>query len=254
MKLIKYYKVDSILTVLSGLRIGGSAEKIEIGGIDNTIIKDPIRGYPYLPGSSLKGKLRSLLEYDTGRVSRNGNPWGLRDAGQMNQAGGVNSDPVLRIFGNSGADESKMGPTRFIARDIQLTDEFFTKLPSDLIEIKTENVINRLSGTAEKPRSAERILAGVEFNVTILFRIFDFADNGGVTDEELFWKYIPRALELLEMDCLGGYGSRGYGQVAFRSIQIYDSSTRKIVFPENTEEAANVNDLLNFNRVQELAS
>ena len=44
--------------------------------------------------------------------------------------------------------------------------------------------------------------------------------NESISDESHFRKNIPRALALLEMDCLGGSGSRGYGKVSFHSLKI----------------------------------
>lgn len=217
MKLNKHIVLQTTLEVKTGLRIGGSAEKVEIGGIDNTIIKDPLSGYPYIPGSSLKGKLRTLLEYETGYVSPNGKPWSWKYSEKKE------ADPIIRLFGNSGAEEVKIGPCRAVFRDAFVTKKFKGKYtPFDLVEIKTENVINRLTGTAEHPRSAERVPAGVTFAMELSFRIFEDFEDGGVSDEELFYRYIPRALELLEMDCLGGNGSRGYGKVSFSSIKLTD--------------------------------
>lgn len=221
MKLSKHIILSSTLKVETGLRIGGSTEKVEIGGIDNTIIKDPLTGYPYIPGSSLKGKIRTLLEYSCNKVSANGNPWSLKDCG------GDNADPIIRIFGNSGAENIKLGPSRIMVRDLKVHKDFLTKPPYDLIEVKTENMINRLSGTALNPRQAERVPAGVTFNMELSYRVFEGFPDGGVSDEELFYKYIPRALELLEMDCLGGCGSRGYGKVSFSNLILKDGDVEK---------------------------
>ncbi|WP_297499767.1 type III-A CRISPR-associated RAMP protein Csm3, partial [Thermococcus sp.] len=53
------------IKALTGLHIGSQRDVSEIGGIDNPVIKDPHTGLPYIPGSSLKGKLRSLFEVFT---------------------------------------------------------------------------------------------------------------------------------------------------------------------------------------------
>ena len=221
MKLSKHIRLSGVLNVETGLRIGGSTEKVEIGGIDNTIIKDPLTGFPYIPGSSLKGKLRTLMEYSLNKVNANGNPWSWSDSHEGNK------DPIIRIFGNSGAEETKLGPSRIIVRDLKLHEEFDKRPPYDLVEIKTENMINRLSGTALNPRQAERIPAGVKFKLDISFRVFDDFEDGGVSDEKLFYENIPRALELLEMDCLGGYGSREYGKVSFSELILQDGEEPK---------------------------
>jgi CRISPR-associated protein Csm3 len=238
MKLKKHIKLTAVLTLETGLHIGGSSEKIEIGGIDNTVIKDPLTKLPYIPGSSLKGKMRSLLEYDLGKVSKDGKPWSYKDSDEKER------DAIIRIFGNSGTDEEiKIGPTRIVMRDAHWTENVLVKnpSPSDLVEIKTENVINRLTGTAEHPRSAERVPAGVSFNMELLFRIFEGFDTGKVSDEELFYRYIPRGLELLQIDCLGGYGSRGYGKVSFGGFVLHDKD-----LPNGIEKFNNIDGFKTF--------
>ena len=55
-KLIKKIRVSAVIELLTGLHIGGSGDNIEIGGIDNPVIKIATRdNQPYIPGSSLKG-------------------------------------------------------------------------------------------------------------------------------------------------------------------------------------------------------
>ncbi|MFN4227892.1 MAG: type III-A CRISPR-associated RAMP protein Csm3, partial [Candidatus Ratteibacteria bacterium] len=53
--------IKGFIEVKTGLRIGGTTTGLKIGGLDQPVIKDPL-GRPYIPGSSLKGKLRSLIE------------------------------------------------------------------------------------------------------------------------------------------------------------------------------------------------
>ncbi|MCX7834507.1 MAG: type III-A CRISPR-associated RAMP protein Csm3 [bacterium] len=215
----KHIVLKGIITAKTGLRIGGSSERVEIGGVDNTIIKDKTTGKPFIPGSSIKGKLRSLLEYESGKIHNNGGPWEWSDC-QNTQ------DHILRIFGVSGnaGDSWNVGPGRLIVRDATLHGSFKDRPLDELVEIKTENMINRLSGTALNPRSAERVPAGVQFEFELSYRVFSVGDDDGQYDLNLFKQYIPRALELLEMDCLGGYGSRGYGKVEIVGIEIHDVS------------------------------
>jgi CRISPR-associated protein Csm3 len=54
--------IKSTLLVETGLHIGGGGETLDIGGVDKPVIRDPLSNQPYLPGSSLKGKMRSILE------------------------------------------------------------------------------------------------------------------------------------------------------------------------------------------------
>ena len=101
---------------LTGLHIGGSKDKMEIGGVDSPVVRDPVtHRQPYIPGSSLKGKMRMLLEYATGNVE-------MGDEKQDKKRGDVHNCtrpdcPVCRIFGSSAAEERRCGPTRLLVRD-----------------------------------------------------------------------------------------------------------------------------------------
>ncbi|MCC6544827.1 MAG: type III-A CRISPR-associated RAMP protein Csm3 [Nitrospirae bacterium] len=214
---LKGYKVISgIIGCVTGLRIGGTSNTIEIGGLDNPVIKNPIDDWPYIPGSSFKGKMRSLLEWDLGVVSPNGDPHTCKDAKCV----------ICRIFGNS--EEVEKGPTRGIFRDAFLSERSKKDLQSmretkGLVyaEIKYENRINRLKGKAEHPRPMERVPAGTEFSFEIDYRVFDINDNGNVDNQNFQW--LLHGLWLLEQDALGSSGSRGYGQIKFGS---YDKDNK----------------------------
>src|SRR6059058_3008381 len=114
--LIGYRKINGTITCETGLRIGGSSENMEIGGMENAIVRHPITGEPYIPGSSLKGKLRALLEYRLDRRDRRGQPKG--------QAGRDNGEPcecgrcvICRVFGPHKNPSHDLGPTRALFRD-----------------------------------------------------------------------------------------------------------------------------------------
>jgi len=209
MKLLKTYEIKGKIVLLSGLHIGMGNQEIHIGGIDNPVIKHPITNEPYIPGSSLKGKMRTLLEYKLGKVRNDGKPWSINDEKE------VMNDPICRIFG-SGDPKYSAGPTRLIVRDSYLTGEYKKRIDDpnddlnvyDILEGKWENSIDRTKGTALNPRQTERIVAGVEFTLDLIYRVFDQQDEDN-------FKYVIQALELVENDALGGSGSRGYGKVKF---------------------------------------
>ncbi len=67
-KLLGYVKITGGIEALTGLHIGGTADSIDKGGIDNPVIKNPVTNEPYIPGSSLRGRIRALLEKKTGAV------------------------------------------------------------------------------------------------------------------------------------------------------------------------------------------
>lgn len=213
MELEKIRKITGIIHLQSGLHIGAGKDAVEIGGLDNPIIKNPLNNQPYIPGSSLKGKMRSLLEAllmaerpETRKFIEAGKPCqcGRRDC------------PICLIFGVSGSanKDSDIGPTRVLVRDSPLEEkcaELFKggELP---MEIKYENAINRLNGVAN-PRPLERVPAGVEFSLNIAFRVY----NG---DPPNLMDWLLKAMKLVELDALGGGGSRGCGEIRFMNIYI----------------------------------
>jgi CRISPR-associated protein Csm3 len=208
-----YRKISGTIVCETGLRIGGSTENIEIGGMENPIIRHPITDEPYVPGSSLKGKVRSLLEYKLDRRDRQGQPKG--------QAGRDNGEPcecgqcvICRVFGPHKNPHHTQGPTRVLFRDAMLTDKSRSWLADAreskgiaFAEVKTENLVNRLTGTAEHPRTQERVPAGTEFSFEISVRIFKDDDEAEILG------LLKDGLGMLEQDYLGGSGSRGYGKV-----------------------------------------
>lgn len=194
------------IEVLTGLHIGGSKEKLEIGGVDSPVLRDPNTNFPYIPASSIKGKMRMLLEFAQGKISVDGKTHSSSDI----------NDEICRIFGNFEKG-TEGGPTRLIIRDAYPnsgTVEMWKKLDSELLftELKPENTINRITSEAN-PRFLERVVKGSKFDCEFVYSIYDTGDNGK-SDMENF-KYVVQALRLLEHSGLGGSVSRGYGQIKF---------------------------------------
>lgn len=205
-------RLSGQILVVTGLHIGGARESIEIGGMDNPIIKDPVTHDPYIPGSSLKGKMRSILEIALGKIHPKGDPYESSDE----------KCPISRVFGSTN-DEVQYGPTRIVVRDarlnrpetakaLKLDNELFPY--TDIIEEKTENRINRIQGKAEHPRQQERVIPNTRFDFEILYKVYDVNGDDGATDEELF-QHVRNALTMIELDYIGGNGTRGCGQIRF---------------------------------------
>jgi CRISPR-associated protein Csm3 len=209
MKLEKLRTISGKIKLVTGLHIGASNETIEIGGLDQPVMKHPMKpNEPYIPGSSIKGKLRSLIEITEGRIGKN-NKGGPCDCGKKDC-------PVCPVFGTSAANRpEELGPTRIVVRDAMLTEEWSKKFrQGDLpMEIKYENTINRITGTAEHPRPLERVPSGVEFDFSVTFKVFQ-------GDGEDYFRTVLKAMRMLEKDALGGSGSRGSGQVKFVDVAI----------------------------------
>jgi len=205
---MKIVKLTGTIELLSGLHIGGGDDTMKIGGIDNGVIKDVNTDKPYIPGSSLKGKMRSLLEWHIGVVGiGDGMPFNstlmsntiFNDTNKKTDA-----QTLLKLFGDK---EGAFGITRINVGDCALS-----KASKDMIlsEAKYENVINRQKGTAEHPRQTERVPAGVKFDFDIRIKVLDEHD-----DETELVNMVKKGFELIESDYLGGNGSRGYGRVKF---------------------------------------
>ncbi|ODS30930.1 MAG: hypothetical protein SCARUB_03953 [Candidatus Scalindua rubra] len=220
MKLAAVKKIEGTITLKSGLHIGSGDMEMHIGGTDSPVVKHPHTLEPYIPGSSLKGKVRSLLEMESGLMVHTG---GDVVSGKTLEVEAVKNDSdlrakceaILKVFGSSGSDiedETCFGPTRVSFADCYLDDKWKKHAIDNrwfLTEVKSENVIDRIKGTAEHPRFIERVPEGTKFRLLVTFKVLQEGD------EELFENVLLKGLKLLEMDALGGSGSRGYGRIAF---------------------------------------
>ena len=192
------------ITCVTGLHIGGTEEGYEIGGMDNPVLRDAMSGYPYIPGSSLKGKMRSMLEWTLGKIEPDG-----RVHGRSCQDSAC---AICRIFGASA------GPTRLLVRDAfpsQATFDRFVNSGVFTTETKTENRLNRITSEAN-PRSIERVPQGAQFDFEMIYGIYDLGDGGHIDLDNLRQGYT--AFELLEASVIGGGGSRGSGKIAFENV------------------------------------
>lgn len=217
MKLSKFISVEGTLICETGLRIGGTKEGIpEPGSPENTVIRHPITSLPYIPGSSLKGKMRSLLELDPSSNAK------IEADGKPCKCGNC---LVCKVFGSHGMQGKEM--TRILVRDCQLTEKSEEALREaqeerglNFVEVKSENIINRKTGVAADRglRTQERVPAGTEFNMKVTLKIFD-DDN---KDEIL--QFIQKGLSLLQKDYLGSSGSRGYGKIKINDLKITEEN------------------------------
>lgn len=226
MKLEQVVTFTGTIRCLTGLSIGGSSSTLDIGGIDREVIKNPITKEPYIPGSSLKGKMRSELENKYGTMK-----WidkkdeGSKDRMHENKKNGkkdkilvpCESEPcgcgskdcaICVIFGAHKYPGAASAPTRIIVRDAILSEDKRREGPL-VLERKTENIIKRDSGIADAPRTIERVPEGTCFDFEIILRIFEGDDKDSLVNK------VEEGLRLVEKSYLGGCGSRGSGQVKF---------------------------------------
>lgn len=215
------YLICATLKTITGLHIGGSTTGLEIGGVDNPVIKDPVTDQPYIPGSSLKGKLRSLLEWRFGLIKADEKgdfkPYHCDDL-KENQKSLV----LARLFGpnsNETSTRTAAGPTRLTVRDsfLKNASELESRLGDDTYtEVKTENALDRVT-SAPNPRPIERVPKGAEFEVNMVLDVYKMSPE---LQTSVLLKELLVALSMLEHSSLGGGGSRGSGQVKFEEIQI----------------------------------
>jgi CRISPR-associated protein Csm3 len=219
MKLIKICEYKGTITLKSGLHIGSGNMEMHIGGTDSPVIMHPHSREPYIPGSSIKGKTRSLLEMESGFMAfTGGKPLSVKDLQKaLDTAMKEKGTAIVKFFGVGGSDQddsAAFGPTRVSFADCYLNSAWKEKAKANrwlLTEVKSEVSIDRVSGTASRggPRFIERVPEGTVFDFTVSFKVLFEGE------EELFEGLLFKGLKLIEMDALGGSGSRGYGRVQF---------------------------------------
>lgn len=224
-KLLKKIEFTGIITLKTGMHIGGTNSSMQIGGIDKGVIRNPMNNQPFIPGSSLKGKMRSLLEVSTGSIGE------VRMSNVHN--GPAESGPSADLFGNATSN-NKQKPSRLMVRDCELIDaeELLKKTEIPYTEGKTEVVIDRITSAAN-PRQMERVPAGAKFKLNLVLNIWEQDNNEASLIQNLF-----KSLELLRDDYLGGSGSRGYGQISIDIEKVLAKGTdnyygKSGVQPEN---------------------
>ncbi|WPX08756.1 type III-A CRISPR-associated RAMP protein Csm3 [Anaerocellum danielii] len=241
------YIIKCKIETVTGLHIGEGNNSLEIGGIDNAVVKDA-EGKPYIPGSSLKGKMRALMEFAEGKVRDNLLVVTVRKNDKPEICIHMCKEkdcPVCGLFGrNHGKHVTKKNlienpqaegedfsdaviPTRLIARDAKLIEssippEIRENLDLEWTEVKFENNIDRITSKAN-PRQSERVPAGAQFSAEFVINRYEIDSKD---DNDYYLKKFLKAMKLLEDDYLGGQGSRGNGKVRFVDIEIFykDSS------------------------------
>lgn len=223
MKLTNIVEIKAKLVLETGLHIGAGDSEMHIGGIDNSVIKHPITQSPYIPGSSLKGKIRTLLEWRSGAVQNA--PLTVKDITKSPEE----VKNILRLFGisgdtkNSEQEVAEIGVSRLAFWDCALNSDWEKAIRDDnqlLTEAKSENTIDRITSTAGNPRQTERVPAGAEFDFKLMLRQFE-------GDKPELLELVLKGLKLLELDSLGGSGSRGYGKVKFTKLTV-DGNARNL--------------------------
>lgn len=192
-------QITGTMEIVTGTHIGGSSAFAAIGAVDSPVVRDTITNLPMIPGSSLKGKMRTLLvrQYTEGMPGKH------------------DDDPafIIRLFGASKKVDGKIPRGHILISDMILAniDELNNKGIQGRTEIKFENTINRLTAVAN-PRQIERVIRGSKFPIDIIYEVDD--EKKIIDDLTL----LAEGMKLLTYDYLGGNGSRGYGKVKFNDL------------------------------------
>ena len=215
-------RITGVLETKTGMHIGGSSAFSAIGAVDSPVIKDVRNGKPLVPGSSLKGKIRTLL------------------AKKYNEAV-VNPDNdaecIRRVFGSAKKDkDNKVHASKIIVSDMFLMneDEIRNRGIESFTEVKFENSINRATAVAN-PRQIERAIKGLQFGIDMIYEV----DNGKEDEVIDDIKLLAEGMKMLEYDYLGGSGSRGYGKVQF-----FDMTAKVVIGALDDSVVAEVNEVL----------
>ena len=255
-KLKKKVFIKGTIKAVTGLHIGGSSIGISIGGVDAVVIRNPLTNDPYIPGSSLRGKMRSLMEKACGemhitiqekveeKIKRSEEYEDLEsisDKTLLPQHSGkitVSAEPsrksdsdIGKLFGVS-ADNEAATPTRLIVRDANLNKKSKEELEKaknidmPMTEVKTEVWIDRITSAAT-PRQIERVPAGAVFDMELVLNLY------GNDNRNSLLKQVWEGLELVQSDYLGGNGGRGSGQVKFLLSEVKEKDMA--AYKNNTE-------------------
>lgn len=191
-------QITGILEVVTGMHIGGSSAFAAIGAVDSPVIKDSRDNLPMIPGSSLKGKMRTLLakEYNETVAAKPDD----------------DNERIVRLFGSAKKGNIKRSRIQIADMVMVNADEFRQRGSQSLTEIKFENTINRLTAVAN-PRQIERVIRGSEFDLDMIYEVEEESEI--VEDLSM----LAEGMKLLQYDYLGGHGSRGYGKVRFKDVQ-----------------------------------
>jgi len=213
--------VKGNIKALTGFHIGGNSVGMAIGGADSVVVRNPLDNAPYIPGSSLRGKMRSLLERARGPEGGNAEEGGFSLNNEGDALAGKDPNTLLgQLFGVAAENEAK-GPTRLIVRDAHITEDSLKELEGapntdmPMTEVKTEIWIDRITSAA-MPRQIERVPAGTEFGFEFIVTVLDGDDKLKLLN------LVYEGMRLVEADTLGGSGSRGYGQVKFAIKEVLE--------------------------------
>jgi len=243
------YFIRGTIHAVTGLHIGGSNLGLSIGGVDAVVLRNPFNNRPYLPGSSLKGKMRTLLERTEGKMGTKkmgvvifGPYTNIRDEKTLiPRLFGITPEENKVVVDNKEEPADDQPISRLIVRDCHLTEKSFERLDKMQImdmpytEVKTEVVIDRITSRA-MPRQLERVPAGSDFEMCLVLNLYKM-DEG---KEAEYLAKVFEALCLIQDDYLGGKGTRGSGEVKFQITSVKKKTRENYEKGEAAQDVPNV--------------
>ena len=195
-------EISGKIETVTGLHIGGSSAFSAIGAVDSPVITDARTGLPMIPGSSLKGKMRTLLakRYNTVMADKPDD----------------DAECLTELFGSSKKGHVKTSRVLFSDMFLENMEELRHAGLTGATEVKFENSISRTTAVAN-PRQIERVVRGAVFPMQLLYEVTD-----ELTEEKILqdFEILKEGFKLLEYDYLGGSGSRGYGRIKIQDMSI----------------------------------
>lgn len=201
--------ITADMTLITGMHIGASNDFSPIGAVDSVVVKDSLTGKPIVPGSSIKGKLRTIIA----KLKSDSNEYFLSNHNN-------DKKEIKELFGSSADNDIKEAKLQFYDLFLKNADELEKKnLDLGYTEIKFENTINRATAVAN-PRQLERVPAGAIFEFKLIYNAIKSEKDSIVEDFIL----ISSGIKALQLDYLGGSGTRGYGKVSFSNFKVEKAS------------------------------
>lgn len=188
-------QITGKIEVMTGMHIGTSDGFAAIGAVDSPVIRDAQTKTPMLPGSTLKGKLRTLLAKQYNK--------------EVFTSHKDDAECIVNLFGSAAKPGERAKNSRLIFSDMLMAN--YKELPNRGTEVKFENTINRLTAMA-MPRQIERVIRGAQFDLDI---VYDVEPDADVIED---FKLLVEGFKLLQYDYLGGHGTRGYGKVRLENL------------------------------------
>jgi CRISPR-associated protein Csm3 len=206
----------------------GSGKK-DTGISEVTPVITDLSGQPYIPGSSIKGKVRSEAE----RIARQNNLGACNPPHVEDMCGTLKRSPgefciCCKIFGTAASSKGVS-----VASKVKFRDSYPIEKSETVLLTRAGIALDRSTGSVSRGAvfQNEAVSAGIRFSLEMV------CDNM----EEKEMNLLRAALKSVQESALGGFSSRGYGKVKFK-IQSVTKRTAGYYLGEEQEPQKGVED------------